>query len=203
MTVSTAQSTARGRGRPKKLSPDEVADAALAILDAEGVEAVSFRRVAGRLGVSHMTLYSYLDSKEDLLAAMVGRALEVPELTNPQGTWEQSLREVLVEIHDALIARPGIADLLTTHAFTVARLGQIRERLLSLLEPAGLSTTESVDAISVLVNYVLGTAMVEASRGSGASANAFALGLDLLVDGLHRRAGGETTSSCGAPASGL
>lgn len=177
------------RGRPKKLDADEIANAALALLDAEGVDAVSFRRVAGTLGVSDMTLYSYLDSKEDLLAAMVGRALEVPELRHPHGPWEQSLREVLVEIHDALIARPGIAELLTTHAFTVARLGQIRERLLSLLEPAGLSPTESVDAMSVLVNYVLGTAMVEASRGSGASANAFAFGLDLLIDGLRRWAG--------------
>src|SRR3954447_13952609 len=98
MTVST-----RPRGRPKKVTREEIADAALALLDTEGLDAVSFRRVAGELGVSHMTLYSYLDSKEALLDAMVGRALEVPELTNPQGEWADSLREVLVEIHDALV----------------------------------------------------------------------------------------------------
>lgn len=183
-------STVRPRGRPKKLSAQDVADAALALLDAEGLEAVSFRRVAATLGVSHMTLYSYLDSKEDLLAAMVGRALDVPELTHPHGTWEQSLREVLVEIHDALVARPGIAELLTTHSFSGAQLRQIRGRLLALLEPAGFAETESIDAMSVLVNYVLGTAMVEASRGSGASESAFKMGLDLLIDGLRRRAGG-------------
>lgn len=183
MTVSTG----KPRGRPKKVTAEEIADAALALLDAEGLEAVSFRRVAGQLGVSHMTLYSYLDSKEALLDAVVGRALEVPELADPHGPWHESLREVLVEIHDALVARPRIAELLLTHSADGPWLSAIRDRLLALLKPAGFTRGQTVDAISVLMNYVLGTAMVEASRGSGASPKAFAMGLDLLVDGLQKR----------------
>ncbi len=183
MTVSTA----RPRGRPKKVTAEEIAGAALALLDAEGLEAVSFRRVAGELGVSHMTLYSYLDSKEALLDAVVARALDVPELSAPHGPWNESLREVLVEIHDALVARPRIAELMLTHSPDGPWMRAIRERLLALLKPAGFSRAQTVDAISVLVNYVLGTAMVEASRGSGASAKAFGMGLDLLIDGLQGR----------------
>lgn len=186
MTVSTPGSTTRPRGRPKKVTTGEIADAALALLDAEGLDAVSFRRVAGELGVSHMTLYSYLDSKDALLDAMVGRALEVPELANPNGPWHESLREVLVEMHDALVARPGIAELILTQALDGPWVIGIRDRLLALLKPAGFTRGQTVDAISVLVNYVLGTAMVGASRGSGASPKAFALGLDLLLDGLRR-----------------
>ncbi|HUR73265.1 MAG TPA: TetR/AcrR family transcriptional regulator [Sporichthya sp.] len=181
MTVSTA----RPRGRPKKVTLEEIADAALALLDSEGMEAVSFRRVAAELGVSHMTLYSYLDSKEALLDAVVGRALEVPELTNPHGDWPASLREVLIEIHDALVARPGVAQLILTQALNGPWVTGIRDRLLALLKPAGFSRARTVDAISVLVNYVLGTAMVAASRGTGASPKAFAMGLDLLIDGLR------------------
>ncbi len=184
MTVSTG----RSRGRPKKVTAEEIADAALALLDAEGLEAVSFRRVATHLGVSHMTLYSYLDSKDALLDAVVGRALEVPELTHPLGPWHESLREVLIEIHAALIARPRIAELLVTHSPDGPWLHAIRERLLGLLEPAGFSEAQTVDAISVLMNYVLGTAMVETGRGSGASRKAFPMGLDLLIDGLRRAA---------------
>lgn len=183
-----AVSTARGRGRPKKVSTEEIADAALALLDAEGMEAVSFRRVAGELGVSHMTLYSYLDSKEALLDAMVGRALEVPELAKPRGPWDTSLREVLVEIHAALVARPGIAELILTQSLDGPWVRAIRDRLLGLLKPAGFSRPRTVDAISVLMNYVLGTAIVEAGRGSGASSKAFPMGLDLLIDGLRGRA---------------
>ncbi|GAA0633431.1 TetR/AcrR family transcriptional regulator [Sporichthya brevicatena] len=165
----------------------EIADAALTLLDGEGLDAVSFRRVAAELGVSHMTLYSYLDSKEALLDVMVGRALEVPELTHPQGDWAQSLREVLVEIHDALVARPGIAQLIITTSLDGPWVIAVRDRLVGLLRPAGFTRAQSVDAISVLVNYVLGTALVEASRGSGASPRAFTTGLDLLIDGLRRR----------------
>jgi AcrR family transcriptional regulator len=181
MTVST-----RPRGRPKKVTLEEIADAALALLDREGLDAVSFRRVAGELGVSHMTLYSYLDSKEALLDAMVGRALEVPELTDPHGNWADSLREVLVEIHDALVARPGVAQLILTQSLDGPWVLAIRDRLLALLRPNGFTRAQAVDAISVVVNYVLGTALVEASRGSGASPKAFGLGLDLLIDGLRR-----------------
>jgi hypothetical protein len=58
--------------------------------------------------------------------------------------------------------------------------------LLALLRPNGFTRAQAVDAISVVVNYVLGTALVEASRGSGASPKAFGRGLDLLIDGLRR-----------------
>jgi AcrR family transcriptional regulator len=184
MTVSTARPPQRPRGRPKKATLEEIADAALGLLDAEGLEAVSFRRVAAELGVSHMTLYSYLDSKEALLDVVVGRALQVPELAHPHGPWRESLREVLIEIHDALVARPGIAELILTQSLDGPWMSAIRERLLGLLRPNGFTRAQAIDAISVLVNYVLGTALVEASRGSGASAKAFGMGLDLLVDGL-------------------
>jgi AcrR family transcriptional regulator len=133
-----------------------------------------------------MTLYSYLDSKEALLDAMVGRALEVPELASPHGDWPESLREVLVEIHDALVARPGVAQLILTQSLDGPWVLAIRDRLLGLLRPNGFTRAQAVDAISVLVNYVLGTALVEASRGSGASKRAFGMGLDLLIDGLRR-----------------
>jgi TetR/AcrR family tetracycline transcriptional repressor len=128
-------STTRPRGRPKKVTVAEIADAALALLDAEGLDAVSFRRVGAELGVSHMTLYSYFDSKESLLDAVIGRALDVPELSAPHGDWPESLREVLVEIHDALVARPGVAQLILTQSLDGPWVIAIRDRLLALLKP--------------------------------------------------------------------
>src|SRR4026208_2222206 len=70
--VVTATTSTDKRGRPKKLDLDTIVDAALAVLDTDGIDAVSFRRLGSDLGVSHMTLYTYFDSKEDLLNAMVG-----------------------------------------------------------------------------------------------------------------------------------
>jgi AcrR family transcriptional regulator len=188
--MEARESTTARRGRPKKLELDEIVDAALAVLDADGIDAVSFRRVGGDLGVSHMTLYTYFDSKESLLNAMVARTLQLPSFVpDRERTWEERLRQAIVEAHRALVARPGIAELLVTHQFDGAWVGEIRAQLLALLEPAGLGPAKTIDGISVLFNFLLGTVMVETSRGLGGSAQSFEFGLDLLIEGLRERAG--------------
>ena len=177
------------RGRPKKLGLDEIVDVALAVLDADGIDAVSFRRLGSELGVSHMTLYTYFGSKEDLLNAMVGRTLALPASeSSARARWDVQLLAAMRQIHAALVARPGIAQLLVAHQFDVAWVGELRGRLLGLLEPAGLGEALTVDGISVLFNYLLGTVMVETSRGVGGSAGSVDFGLGLLVDGLRRTA---------------
>lgn len=186
MTVSPSTEK---RGRPKKLGLDEIVDAALSVLDTDGIDAVSFRRLGSELGVSHMTLYTYFESKEDLLNAMVGRTLALPAFDPSRRVrWDVQLLEAMRQIHGALVARPGIAQLLVTHQFEGAWVGELRGRLLALLEPAGLGEALTVDGISVLFNYLLGTVMVETSRGLGGSPRSVEFGLELLVDGLRRAA---------------
>jgi AcrR family transcriptional regulator len=183
-------STVKRRGRPKKLELGDVVETALAILDSDGIDAVSFRRLAGELGVSHMTLYTYFDSKESLLNAMVARTLEVPALGEARGRrWDVRLEQAMKQIHSVLVERPGIAQLLVTHQFEGAWVGEVRERLLALLEPAGLGKQRTIDGMSSLFNYLFGTVMVESSRGLGGSATTFDFGLGLLIEGLRREAG--------------
>jgi TetR/AcrR family transcriptional regulator, tetracycline repressor protein len=185
----TSTTTTR-RGRPKKLEFDDVVETALAILDADGIEAVSFRRIAAELGVSHMTLYTYFDSKESLTNAMVARTLEVPALEEAGGRrWDARLDQAMREIHAVLVRRPGIAQLLITHEFEGEWIDEIRSQLLALLEPAGLGKQRTTDGISALFNYLFGTVMVESSRGLGGSETTFDYGLGLLIDGLRRAAG--------------
>ena len=187
MTATTSRE--KRAGRPKKLDLEEIVDAALAVLDSDGIDAVSFRRLGSDLGVSHMTLYTYFDSKDDLLNAMVGRTLALPGFEPAaRRRWDTQLLEVMKQIHAALVARPGIAELLVTHEFDGAWVGELRNRLLAVLEPAGLGEALTVDGISVLFNYLLGTVMVETSRGLGGSSASVDFGLELLVDGLRRTA---------------
>src|ERR1700739_4842661 len=82
-SIFSTMTTGNRRGRPGRraiLDAEQVIDAALAILDADGLEGVSFRRLSADLGVSHMTLYGYFDSKEALLEALVARTLAVPSI---------------------------------------------------------------------------------------------------------------------------
>ena len=89
MTDGTAN---RNRNRREKLTRERVVDAALRIMDEEGLDAVSMRRVGRELGVEAMSLYNHVRDKEDLLgrhpsAACYGR-VPLPRLRPP--SWSET-----------------------------------------------------------------------------------------------------------------
>ena len=77
----------------KTLNRDLIADTALDIVDREGVEALSMRRLAGELGVGTMTLYGYFRGKGELLDHAIDRAARTYELSPGEGEWRPRLRE--------------------------------------------------------------------------------------------------------------
>src|SRR5215470_1844326 len=98
-------------GRRALLDIEHVIDVALAILDADGLEAVSLRRLSADLGVSHMTLYGYFDSKDALLEALVARTIAVPSIQGAAPEpWDKVLFDAVQDLHRALVDRPGIAE---------------------------------------------------------------------------------------------
>src|ERR1700693_861499 len=72
-------------GRPAQWSRAEITRAALRIADAEGLEAVTMRRVAAELGTGAASLYRYVQTREDLLDLMTDAAGAEYELTPPTG----------------------------------------------------------------------------------------------------------------------
>jgi TetR/AcrR family tetracycline transcriptional repressor len=173
------------RGRRPLLDAERVLDVALAILDAEGLEAVSFRRLSAELGVSHMTLYGYFESKDALLEAIVARTIEVPAIQRHSAApWDEALLSVMEEIHGALIKRPGVAALLVSLELRGEWVARVREELLDVLRRAGFDEQQATDGLSVLFNYLLGAVLIETSRERGGSATSFHLGLRYLTAGL-------------------
>ena len=66
----------RGKARQRRLTPETIVAAAIDIADAEGLDAVSIRRVAAKLDARPMSLYGHISSKDDLLASMADRVTE-------------------------------------------------------------------------------------------------------------------------------
>jgi AcrR family transcriptional regulator len=79
------------RGRPR-LSREEIVDAAIAIADAEGAEALSMRRIAQVLRAGTMSLYWHVTSKEHLLDLMRDMLMAEVEVPDPTGDWQSDLR---------------------------------------------------------------------------------------------------------------
>ena len=177
----------RGRpGRRALLDVEQVIDAALAVLDADGLDAVTFRRVSADLGVSHMTLYGYFDSKEALLEALVARTIAVPSIrATANAPWDEALLNSVEELHQTLVARPGIAEVLITQELKGSWVGDVREGLLDILRSAGCDEQQATDGISIIFNYLLGAVMIQTNRGQGGSPESFKRGLRYLINGIE------------------
>ncbi len=93
-------------GRPPTIDREAVFDTALALLDAEGVEALTMRRLASELGVSAMAPYRHVGSKDELLMVLVDRLaarLEFPPRPpDPKG----ALLVLWPTMYDSLAAAP-------------------------------------------------------------------------------------------------
>src|SRR5271156_4306545 len=91
---------------PSPLSREKIADAALAIADAEGFASVSMRRVAQELGVGTMSLYYYVKTKDDLIAVMDDALMGEALLPSVPKDWRRALTEIATRTHDLFLRHP-------------------------------------------------------------------------------------------------
>jgi TetR/AcrR family tetracycline transcriptional repressor len=143
------------------LTPQTVVERALALADAEGLEAVTIRRLAKELGVTPMALYWHFRSKEELLDGMAARIFEeIDPSVDTSGTWQEQMRALLGSMVSVLRAHPSTAILLSTR--TASSEGSLRatEVALDILGRGGFSPTQATQvarhALSTLSNLVSG-----------------------------------------------
>jgi AcrR family transcriptional regulator len=142
------------RDRPAKapLSEDVVVDAALAILQSDGLDAVTMRRVAAALDTGPASLYVYVAGREGLLQAMLDRVVATVELEVPDPSrWRAQLHSLLARVRQALAAHPGIAAMTLADPPTTAAVLRLVENLLGLLLAGGLSPQDAAWASDIFV----------------------------------------------------
>jgi TetR/AcrR family transcriptional regulator, tetracycline repressor protein len=128
-----------------RLSKAVVIDRALAIGDAEGLDAVTIRRVANELGVTPMALYWHFRAKDELLAGLADRVWgEIDTDVGSVGDWPQQLRRMLESLVRVLRAHPCASQLLasTEKLHGDAALG-VTETALEVLRRAGFDPVQA------------------------------------------------------------
>lgn len=101
----------RSRPAPTPLSRERIVAAAIALADADGLAAVSLRKVAAKLDAGPMRLYGYLSTKEELLDLMVDAVYG--EIPPPRpGDWRTAMRSVAGGLRAAALRHPWFSDLL-------------------------------------------------------------------------------------------
>jgi AcrR family transcriptional regulator len=149
------------------LTRARILEVALALVDAEGLDALSMRRLGGELGVEAMSLYNHVPSKAALLDGLHELILESVALP-PAAAWVESLRAGARSFRAALAAHPNALPLFATRpAVTEGSLRHV-ESALALLRRAGLDAGESAAAFQALVSFVVGHTLAELAPAAGA-----------------------------------
>lgn len=149
------------RSVAKPLIPVEVIlEQALAVLDAEGADALTTRRLAAKLRISTRTMYQQVGNREELIRALVARhfsqlQLEFHEYEN----WETTAAQWCQALHDALRAHPHLTELMTVDDRTavVDYVGELTNATLR----AGISRKLAVECSRALVNLTINHTVME------------------------------------------
>jgi len=138
------------------LDRTRIVETALRIVDAEGIERLTFRRLADDLGVTPMSIYWHVADKAELLE-LVGHAVLAEIVLPPrEGDWREQLRDVHRAMFAALLRHPNTSDILIGRArFGPAGLA-LFERILSILPDAGCTPAAAFDAYLSTYLFSLG-----------------------------------------------
>lgn len=159
----TGRSTGHGRGPKPGLSVRQIAEAAIELADAEGLDALSMRRVAERLGVGTMSLYTYVPGKAELVDVMLDTVyLDTTASTEPapeSATWREKLEQVARE-NWARARRHPWTLLVATNSRPPLGPGLVAkyERELRAVEGVGLPDVDMDSVVTLINDYVHGAA---------------------------------------------
>jgi AcrR family transcriptional regulator len=161
------------RGPKPGLSLQRIAAAAISLADAEGLEAVSMSRVAGRLGFTTMALYRYVSAKDDLVMLMLDVALGPPDFpTDAAEGWRARLERWSRGYLSALRRHPWMTRVPISGPPLTPNSVAWMEAALAALAPTALTDPEKLSVLLLLSNYVrslglLSADLAAAERDSG------------------------------------
>ncbi|MFD7402962.1 TetR/AcrR family transcriptional regulator C-terminal domain-containing protein [Streptomyces sp. NPDC059866] len=156
-----------GRGPKPAFTRADIAAAAVRIADAEGLDAVSMRRVAGELGCGTMSLYNYVPRKEDLYELMVDTVSGEHELWEPSGDWRAGMARVAHQTRSLMHRHPWVTRLMSpVYGFSPNALRYL-EHCLACLDPLEASYGMKMQLIGMLngcVTSYVATELANAER---------------------------------------
>jgi len=161
---ATRDAESSRRGRPARLTREQIVDTALRLADAEGLEAVSMRRLARELTVSPMGLYSYFEAKNDLIRAMLDVVSGRLGPAEVDGEWPEQLAEMGRRMRATILEHPRLAQLFVTAPALGGRAMHVVEDMIGALRAHGVPAETAVRAVYAVTAYAIGFVAQEVPR---------------------------------------
>lgn len=164
MSSKKAPARAARRGKPARRAPlsrERVLRAAVALADAEGLAALSMRRLAQALGVEAMSLYNHVADKADVLDGMVD--LVVGEIEAPEvgGDWKAAIRRRAVSAHEVLLRHRWAPQLVVSCLNIGPAMRRYVDATIGCLHAAGFSYALADRAWNAIDSHIYGFTLQE------------------------------------------
>jgi AcrR family transcriptional regulator len=147
------------RSDPRKrraLSRESIVDAALAIVDEEGLEGLSMRRVADKLETGPASLYAHVANKDELMVLVYDRVLGEVHVQEPdKRRWEEQFADALRQLYEVLVAHRDIAFVSMARVPIGPNMLRVSEGLMAILRAGGVPDRIAglaMDFVSLAVN---------------------------------------------------
>ncbi|MCA2218100.1 TetR/AcrR family transcriptional regulator [Jidongwangia harbinensis] len=166
--------------RNVRLTRDAIVECAMTLADAEGLEAVTIRRLAQENGVTPMAMYWHFNDKDALLDGLADHLISSVKLPAPgSGPWDVQLREILEAFVVAVRPHPALAGLILRRILIADAGLELAERVLALLGEAGFTAEKTAEVGTFLMCSIITLAAADPATGPHVE------GRD--ADELHRR----------------
>jgi AcrR family transcriptional regulator len=147
------------------LSLAQIVAAALKLIDAEGLEAFSMRRLGQELGAGATSIYWYVRDKDQLIDLVLDEILaEIDVAEDPDWSWRERAANLAREFRAVLRRHPNLAAVFGSRISLGPNTLRGIEHMLAVLRSAGFDGTELTLAFSAVLNFAMGTGIME-SRG--------------------------------------
>jgi AcrR family transcriptional regulator len=164
--------------RDTALSRAEVVSAAIRLIDHDGIESFSMRRLAATLDITGPALYWHFDNRDDLLGAAASAVLDQVDSTlRRDEPWDAAVRRMLTSLWVTSKRHPGLLDILQTQPLRIGPGQRLLQSVLVTLRAAGFGTELAVDHTRSLLWLTFGLI-----RGSAATRERLGADRDSRLD---------------------
>jgi AcrR family transcriptional regulator len=152
----------RAKAKPEPLDRDRIARVALALIDAQGIDQLSMRKLGSVLGVEGMALYHYFRNKAELLDGILDIILaDVAARLTPEGTPLARVRRTFDALRMIAIDHPHAFLSMVSRRFRTQVALAFYEQLLLLFHQAGLTPEQSGRYYRLMANFTVGAGITE------------------------------------------
>ena len=152
-----------GKHRRTPLSRRSIVTSAIVLIEREGPDALSMRRLGKRLGVEAMALYHHFTSRDELIAAIADDLLAPLDDLPPTDDWTEACRRFATALRNVAVEHPATFRLVGLQPFDSPAALRPVERLLQVLVRDGFSPARALAIYRSVVSYARGYALAEAT----------------------------------------